>query len=98
MNDDDELDLERLARTRSTTCEKRIVELAAGETLRYEPSEWRDTIVFVLAGVVEIECVSGERCSFARGATLVFSALRIRRIHNPAVESARLLAISRRVS
>ena len=97
MNDDDEVDLDRLACTASAACEKRVVELAAEATLRYEPSEWRDTIVFVLTGEVEIECVDGERRCFKRGATLVFSPLPIRTIRNRATRPARLLAISRRV-
>jgi hypothetical protein len=96
VTDDGELDLERLACTPSTTCRKRIVELAAESTLSYQPSQWRDTIVFVLAGEVEIECIDGERRCFNRGATLVFSLLQIRTIRNPAAEPARLLAISRR--
>ena len=98
MNDDDELDVDRLACTASVECEKRVVELAAETTLRYEPSEWRDTIVFVLAGEVEIECAEGERRCFKRGATLVFSPLPIRMIRNPATQLTRLLAINRRVS
>ena len=98
MNGDDELDLDRLACTTSAVCEKRIVELAAGATLRYEPSEWRDTILFVLAGEVEIECVDGERRGFTRGAALVLSPLPIRTIRNPSRRPARLLAISRRVA
>ena len=97
MNDDDELDIDRLACTPSTTCEKRIVELAAEATLSYESSQWRDTVVFVLAGEVEIECVDGERRCFKRGATLVFSPLPIRTIRNPATRPTRLLAINRRV-
>ena len=98
MNCDDELDLDRLACTASADCEKRIVELAAGTTLRYQPSEWRDTILFVLAGEVDIECVDGERRCFKRGAALVLSPLPIRTIRNPATRPTRLLAISRRVS
>ena len=97
MNDDDTLDLGRLACTPSTRCEKRIVELAAEATLSYEPSQWRDTIVFVLAGEVEIVCVDGERRCFNCGATLVFSPLPIRTLRNPAKRPARLLAITRRV-
>lgn len=97
MNDEDDLDLDRLTCTASVACEKRVVELAAEATLRYEPSEWRDTIVFLLSGEVEIECADGQRRCFERGATLVFPPLPIRMIRNPTTRPTRLLAISRRV-
>jgi glyoxylate utilization-related uncharacterized protein len=91
---DNELDPDRLARD-PTRYRKRVVELASAEELRVDPEAWRQTIVFVTAGEIELECTRGERHRFTRGAIL-WLALPVSLLHNSSAETARLLAISRR--
>lgn len=98
MNGGDDLDLECLARTESPGFEKRIVELGPDELLPFDPAVWRDTIVFVLAGQLEVECTSGARACFRCGAILPVSPLPVRKLRNPAAAPVRLLAISRRAA
>jgi hypothetical protein len=94
MSCDEELDLEGLARN-SPHFRRRVVELASGAELRIVAAPWRDAIVFVETGEVELECVAGGCGRFAAGAVLCLvppvSVLR-----SCGRARARLLAISRR--
>ncbi len=94
MSCDGELDLERLAGD-SIHFRRRVVELAPEEELRIDAGSWRDAIVFVETGAVELECVAGECRRFASGAVLCFRPP-VRFLRNSGSESARLIAISRR--
>ena len=94
MTCDEELDLDRLAGD-SLHFRKRVVELAPEEGLRIDAGPWRDAVVFVETGEVELECVAGERRRFASGAVLCFPPP-VRWLRNSGSESARLIAISRR--
>ena len=94
MTCDEELDLDRLAGD-SLHFRRRVVELAPEEGLRIDAGPWRDAVVFVETGEVELECVAGERRRFASGAVLCFPPL-VRWLRNSGSESARLIAISRR--
>jgi hypothetical protein len=80
----------------TVTFVRRGVDLAPGSALAYDATAWSDTIVFVTAGVIELECETGERCIFERGDILCFASLSLRRLSNPGVEPARLLAVRRR--
>lgn len=94
MSCDEELDLDRLAGD-SLHFRRRVVELAPEEALRIDAGSWRDAILFVEAGPVELECVAGERRRFASGAVLCLRPP-VRLLRNSGSESARLIAISRR--
>jgi hypothetical protein len=94
MSCDEELDLDRLARD-SLHFRRRVVELAADEELRIDATAWRDAIVFLDTGEVELECVIGERRRFSKGAVLCLVPP-VRVLRNCGADRARLIAISRR--
>jgi glyoxylate utilization-related uncharacterized protein len=92
----DKLDVERLAETASSGFCKRVVELEPESLLLYEADAWRDAIVFVTAGEIELECTSGERHRFRRGDILCLEPFPIRAVRNSSRAPARLLAVRRR--
>jgi quercetin dioxygenase-like cupin family protein len=94
MSCDDELDPDRLARD-SLHYRRRVVELAPDQALAFEPAAWQDAVVFLTSGEIELECVSGERRRFGRGAVLCL-APPVSVLRNCGAEPARLIAISRR--
>jgi quercetin dioxygenase-like cupin family protein len=94
MSHGKELDPDRLARD-SLHFRRRVVELAPDQVLALEPAAWQDAVVFLTSGEIELECVSGERRRFGRGAVLCF-APPVSVLRNCGDELARLIAISRR--
>jgi hypothetical protein len=74
----------------------RAVVLAPGCTRAYVEAEWRDALVAVTRGEVELEWLSGTSCRFRRGHLLWLTGLRLRVLHNPGCEPASLVAVSRR--
>jgi glyoxylate utilization-related uncharacterized protein len=95
MNDDD-LDVERLARSDSPDFPRRTIELAPHSVLDDEDVNWEQAIVFVTAGEIELACVSGARARFRSGDILCFAPFPNRTVRNSGAEPARLLAIWRR--
>jgi quercetin dioxygenase-like cupin family protein len=93
MNGDAELDLDRIARD-SLHFRRCVIELAPDAELRADT--WRDAIVFLASGEVELECDAGECRRFAAGAVLCFPPP-VRVVRNGGCEPARLIAISRRI-
>ena len=94
MNDEEELDVERLARD-ALRFRRRVVELAADDELRIDAGAWCDAIVFLDTGEIEVECVAGERRRFSKGAVLcLVPPAHI--LRNCGRDRARLIAISRR--
>jgi hypothetical protein len=94
MNCDEELDPDRLALD-SLHFRRRVAELAPDEELRIDAGRWRDAIVFLETGEVELECVAGECRRFAAGAVLCFPPP-VRFVRNSGSELARLIGVSRR--
>ncbi len=94
MSCDGELDPERLARD-SALFSRRVGQLVPGREVRLDPAVWQDAIVFVEAGEIELECVSGERRRFARSAIVCFTPV-VRLLRNSGDVPVRLIAISRR--
>jgi hypothetical protein len=72
------------------------VTIHAQETVPYVAEDWRDAIVMIEQGAVDLCCVRGGRRRFARGAILFMEGLALRSLHNPGVEDAVLVALSRR--
>jgi hypothetical protein len=72
-----------------------IVVPPRGERL-YDREEWRDVLVVVGSGSIELESQHGVRRQFERFALLVLTDRRLRRLLNPGARPAILLAISRR--
>ena len=97
MSDDGEIDVDRLGRD-SALFRRRVVELAPQQEVRLHADAWRDAIVFLTAGEVELECEAGVRHRFGPGAILCLAPLRLSVMRNRGAAPARLLAISRRAA
>ena len=59
-------------------------------------AEWRDALVIVERGDVELECAAGGRRRFSGGAVLWLEGIDLRVLHNVGDEPVVLLAVSRR--
>jgi quercetin dioxygenase-like cupin family protein len=76
--------------------ERREVTIAPGGTRPYDEAEWRDAIVVVEQGEIEVEGRCGTRRWFRRGDVLWLTGLPLRALHNHADVPAVLIAVSRR--
>ena len=76
--------------------EVRAVAVDPGGHRIYNEREWRDAIVVIASGEIELESVNGVRRSFARGDTLWLCELPLRALHNRGSESVVLVTVSRR--
>ncbi|OLT15444.1 hypothetical protein BJF78_01765 [Pseudonocardia sp. CNS-139] len=74
----------------------KIVTIAPGASLPFVEDEWRDALVVVEIGEIEMECRDGERQHFRTGAVLWFADLGLRALLNPGAEVAVLVAVWRR--
>jgi hypothetical protein len=75
----------------------RVVTVAPGGVRPYADAEWRDAIVVVERGEIELETLGHVRWRFERGDMLWLSGLPLHALHNRGREPARLVAVSRRV-
>jgi quercetin dioxygenase-like cupin family protein len=94
MSRDTELDVDRLARD-SLHFRRRVLDVAPGEELDIDAHRWRDALVVLESGEVELECAAGERSRFAAGAVLCLLPP-VCFLRNRNCEPARLITISRR--
>ena len=76
--------------------ERRVITVAPGVGRPYDEAEWRDSIVLIEQGEIELECDQGGRRHFARGDLLWFVDLSLRFVHCVGTQDAVLVAISRR--
>jgi hypothetical protein len=76
----------------------RVVTIAAGARLPYVESDWRDALVVVEAGAVELECREGSSRRFSCGNVLWLTGLGLVAVHNRGEVAAVLMAVSRRGS
>jgi hypothetical protein len=76
--------------------EIRAVAMEAGVTRIYNEAEWRDALVLVVRGEIELESVGGESCRFGRGSILCLVGLRLRALRSRGREPTVLVALSRR--
>lgn len=74
----------------------RAVAVAPGCRRAYDEADWRDAIVLVRRGEIELECLSGTTHRFRRGDLLWLSGLPLRALRNRGHEPALLVAVSRR--
>jgi quercetin dioxygenase-like cupin family protein len=95
MTEPGELDVDRLLRTAKGCFGTRVVELDPNCVLLYDAACWRDALVVVADGEVEVECAAGERERFSRGAILCFAPLSVRWLRNTGEAPTRLVAIWR---
>lgn len=76
-------------------CDRRVVVVPPGRGLPFDEDEWRDALVLVTHGVVELEGRSGSRRRFGRGALLWLTGLPLRTLHSCGREPAVLVALAR---
>jgi hypothetical protein len=78
--------------------ELRGVIVEPGRERVYDETEWRDAIVMVERGRIELVCWDGDRHGLGRGHVLWLHGLPVRVLYNPGREPAVLVAISRRAT
>ena len=94
MHDDEPLSLSR--RRLPEAFDSLAVIVEAGGARPFDPAEWRDALVVVERGAVDLECTRGGRRRFERGAVMWLDGLPLRALHNPGPEPAVLVAVWRR--
>ena len=75
---------------------RRTVVLDPGTTRPSTDTEWRDALVVLLRGEVDLECLAGGRRRFRAGAVLWLVGIGLRALHNVGVGPAVLLVVARR--
>jgi hypothetical protein len=73
-----------------------VVTVAPGTRRPYDDAEWRDALVLVRHGEIELETLAGARRRFGCGDLLCLTVLSLRALHNPGPRPSVLVAISRR--
>jgi hypothetical protein len=81
-----------------TEFDRRVVTIAPGAQLDYDPAAWRGAIVLVERGQVELVGLSGQWPRFVRGAQLWLDGVSLSALRNPGAEAAVLVAVARRRS
>lgn len=85
-----------LGRCLPRTFELRLLALAPGGAHVHDAAAWLAAIVVVERGEIELECSSGTRFRFRRGAVLWLSGLPLRALRNPGLEQTLLVGVARR--
>lgn len=78
--------------------EHRVVTIPAGSARAYDEHEWRDAIVVVEQGEIELEALDGERHRFGRGALIWLDGVAVRSIRSGPAEPVVLVAVARRAA
>ena len=76
--------------------ELRAISLAPGAERAYDAEEWRDALVVVERGEIELEPIAGGRTHLGPGAVLWLFGLPLRALHNRGTEPAIVVAVARR--
>lgn len=74
----------------------RAVTIPPGRALPYDGADWRDAVVVVRRGRVELEGMSGRRDGFGAGSVLHLTGVPLRALHNGGPGPVELVAVSRR--
>jgi hypothetical protein len=85
-----------LGRRLSPPFRLRTVAVGPRRALAFDEAEWRDSLVVVERGEIELECLDGSRERFGRGDVLCLVGLPLGALVNPGREPVVLLAVSRR--
>jgi 8-oxo-dGTP pyrophosphatase MutT (NUDIX family) len=76
--------------------ERRVITLASGEARPYLEADWRDSLVIIERGTIDIECLAGSHRAFGPGDLLWLVGLPLRTLRNLGPGPTVLVAISRR--
>ena len=74
----------------------RAFAVAPGGQRAYDEAEWRDALVAIGCGEIELEGLGGSSHCLKRGDVLWLAGLPLRALHNRGSEPALLIAVSRR--
>ena len=75
--------------------ELQTVTMEVGAARIYNEAEWRDALVVVARGEIELEAVSGDSRRFGRGSVLCLVGLSLRALRSRGTEPAVLVAVAR---
>ena len=92
-------DLERLSflgRPLPSAFEVRVLVVDPGHTRAYKEADWRDALVVVERGAIQLVASGGSRRGFVTGDVLCLLGLSVRAIQNRGTEPAVLVAVSRK--
>ena len=76
--------------------EVRSVSVEAGIDRIYNEAEWRDALVLVARGEIELQAIDGDVRCFGCGSVLCLAGLPLRALRSRGTEPALLVAVSRR--
>lgn len=76
--------------------EMRVVKVAPGGMRAYREAEWRDALVVIERGRIQLEGPGGGRREFTTGEVLCLVGLSLRALYNRGPEPAVLVAVSRK--
>lgn len=79
------------------TFRRRAVTIPPHATVPFVAEDWRDALVLIERGAVDLCCARGGRRRFTQGAVLFFEGLGLAALHNPGLEETVLVALSRRI-
>jgi hypothetical protein len=94
--DNDQRAVDLLATCRSRRIEVSIRILDAGTETAYHPDDWKDSIVEIEAGAVEIETCHGQAVAFNAGDVFWLAGLPVRALNNRGDIPAVLVTATRR--
>jgi quercetin dioxygenase-like cupin family protein len=94
--DPDDERLSFLGRRLPPWVELRVMVVAPGHRLASHQADWRDALVVVEGGELEVECLGGSRQRFVCGDLLWLHDLPLRALHNRGGEPAVLTVVTRR--
>jgi hypothetical protein len=77
--------------------DRRVVVIGPGETRTLEPADWRDALVVVEAGAVEVEDGAARRVRFAAGGVMTLDRAGARTLRGAGPGPAVLRVVSRRL-
>jgi hypothetical protein len=76
--------------------ERRVMTIEPGCRRAYEAADWKDALVVVERGDVELETCCGKCWRFSPGAVLCLEGLRLSALRSPGPAATLLVAVSRR--
>jgi hypothetical protein len=76
--------------------ERRVLAIEPGVEVPFVAADWRDAIVLVQGGALELDCQAGGCRRFEAGAVLCLDGLALRLLRNPGPAAIRVVAVSRR--
>ena len=75
--------------------QRRVVVVGPGEVRRYDAAEWRDAIVTVNGGAIDVEPERGAPVRFVSGDVVALDGLALRALANGGADPAVLVAVRR---